>query len=78
MALGNFSCFFVEMLIISKINFLEKIIRNTIRISIGLDPDQTQCFVRLDLGPNCLQRLSADGGSRERAKQKILQCLSRF
>ena len=28
----------------------------------GLDPDQDGCFVRHDLalGPNCLQRLSAD------------------
>ena len=28
-----------------------------------LDPDQAQRFVRPDLGPNCLQRLSADDKS---------------
>ena len=26
----------------------------------SLDPDQTQYFVMPDLGPNCLQKLSAD------------------
>ena len=26
----------------------------------GLDPDQDQHAIRPDLGPNCLQRLSAD------------------
>ena len=29
------------------------------RLSNGLDPDQDQHFVGPDLGPNCLQRLSA-------------------
>ena len=33
---------------------------NTIRVSNSLDPDQARHFVRPDLGPNCLQRLSAD------------------
>ena len=27
---------------------------------IGLDPEQNQCSVGPDLGPNCLQRLSTD------------------
>ena len=30
----------------------------------SLDPDQAQCFVEPDLGPNCLQRLSAEDTSR--------------
>ena len=30
-----------------------------------LGPDQAQCFVGPDLGPNCLQRLSADNTSRQ-------------
>ena len=34
--------------------------RNTTRVSNGLDPDQDQCYDSPDLGPNCLQRLSAD------------------
>ena len=34
-------------------------IRSTIRVSNGLDPDQDRRSVGPDLGPNCLQRLSA-------------------
>ena len=30
----------------------------------SLDPDQARLLVGPDLGPNCLQRLSADGTSR--------------
>ena len=33
-----------------------------------LDPDQGRLFVGPDLGPNCLQRLSADDTSRQRVK----------
>ena len=33
---------------------------NTISVSNSLDPDQARHFVGPDLGPNCLQRLSAD------------------
>ena len=33
---------------------------NTIRVSNGLDPDQDLHSVSPDLGPNCLQMLSAD------------------
>ena len=36
---------------------------NTIRVSNSLDPDQARHFVVPDLGPNCLQRLSADNKS---------------
>ena len=39
--------------------------RNTIRVSNNLDPDQAQHFVNPDLGPICLQRLSADNTSRQ-------------
>ena len=34
------------------------------RVSNSLDPDQAQHFVGPDLGPNCLQRISADDTSR--------------
>ena len=34
------------------------------RVSNSLDPDQDQQNVGPDLGPNCLQRLSADDESR--------------
>ena len=38
---------------------------NTMRVSNSLDPDQAGHFVRPDLGPNCLQRLSADIAGKE-------------
>ena len=34
----------------------------------SLDPDQARPFVELYLGPNCLQRLSADDTRRQRVK----------
>ena len=37
-------------------------------MSNSLDPDQTRCFVGPDLGPNCLQRLSADNTRRQSVK----------
>ena len=37
-------------------------------MSNSLDPDQARQNVRPDLGPNCLQRLSADDTSRLRVK----------
>ena len=37
-------------------------------MSNSLDPDQAYNFVRPDLGPNCLQRLSADDTNRQRVK----------
>ena len=36
---------------------------NTITVSNTLDPDQARHFVGPDLGPDCLQRLSADNKS---------------
>ena len=36
---------------------------NAIMVSNSLDPDQAQCLVGPDLGPNCLQRFSADNKS---------------
>ena len=59
----TFACFFVVSLLIffqiqlSKISF-----RNTIRVSTGLDP---KCRAGSDLGPNCLQKLSADDTSKQ-------------
>ena len=43
--------------------FSKKNFRNTIRVCNSLDPDQAGCFVRPDLAPNCLQRLSANDTS---------------
>ena len=44
----------------SKSTFMKNSFRNTIRLSNTLDSDQARHFVGLDLGSNCLQRLSAD------------------
>ena len=46
-----------------KIIFSKNSFRNTIRVSNSLDPDQDRRSVGPNLGPNCLQRLSADDKS---------------
>ena len=38
---------------------------NTTRASKSLDPDQVRQNIGPDLGPNCLQMLSADGSGRQ-------------
>ena len=48
----------------SKFTFLKRnVFRNTVRVSNGLDPDQDRHSAGSDLGPNCLQMLSADDNS---------------
>ena len=64
--MGNFACFFVFADLFSKSTFLNNSFRNMIRVSNSLDPDQAQQNVGPDLGPNCLQMLSADATSRHR------------
>ena len=58
------------MLLLSSAHFFQKkntfftnSLRNTIRVSICLDPDPDRCSVGPDLGPNCWQMLSADDKS---------------
>ena len=59
--LGNFLCFFCNLLSFFKKKMLSKnSFRNTIRVSNSLDPDQDRRFVHPDLGLKCLQSLSAD------------------
>ena len=41
--------------------FSKNSFRNTFRVSNCLDPDQDPSIVSSDLGPNSLQKLSADG-----------------
>ena len=56
--------------------FSKTSVRNTIRMSSSLDPDS----VGPDLGPKCLQRLSADtevAASKERVRLVILTVSSR-
>ena len=57
---------FGRLLIFSKSTFPENYFRNAIRVSKDLNPDQAQRFVEPNLGPNCLQGLSADDTSRQR------------
>ena len=56
----NFSCYCCCLLTFFQIN-LFKILSETfaIRMSNSLGPDQDRHYVGPDLGPNCLQRLSA-------------------
>ena len=46
-----------------KLTFSKNSFRNTFRVSNGLDPDQDLHSVSPDLGPNCLQRFTADDKS---------------
>ena len=45
--------------------FFNKCFRNTIGVSNGLNLDQDQHSVSPDLGPNCFQKLSADGNKKQ-------------
>ena len=49
----------------SKSPFSKNSSRHLIRVPISLDPDQARHFVGPDLGPNCLQKLSADDTSKQ-------------
>ena len=63
--------FFFKIIFFSKNSF-----RNTIRVSNSLDSDCDLCSVCPDLGPNCLQRLSADDKSplaRKELKDEFLK-----
>ena len=53
--------------------FLKNSFRNTIRVANSLDPDQARHFVGPDLGPNCLQKISADNSSRQ--FESVRMCL---
>ena len=57
--LGHFAYFFVVCRFYNKIWLLKKI-RNNIIILNRLEPDQALHFVRSDLDPNWLQKLSED------------------
>ena len=60
------------LIFFSKSTFLKSFFfRNSIRVSNSLDLDQTRHLVGPDLCPNCLQRLSVDGTSRQRVNKAI-------
>ena len=48
---------------------------NTIRVTNCLDPDQARRFNRPAIGPNCLQRLSADDISYQAA---LVRCFAGY
>ena len=51
------------LILIKIINYF----RNFVRASNSLDPDQVRCFIGPVLGQNCLQRISTDASSRQKA-----------
>ena len=44
----------------SKLSYSKNYFMNTFRVSNSLDPDHARQSVGHDLGPNCLQKLSAE------------------
>ena len=46
---------------------------NAIRVSNSLDPDQARHFVGPDLGPTCLQSISADIAGKELNTKKLVE-----
>ena len=64
--LGNFSCFWWRLLTYFKINFFKKLFYEYFLSVKQLDPDQDRHSVGPDLGPNCLQIVSAHGKSRRK------------
>ena len=78
--LGNFSWICCCLLTFSKLTCLKDSFGNTIRVATSLDPDQDRHTVSPDLGPNCLQTLSADDKSCHyslaRRVKFIVDCMS--
>ena len=67
--LGNFNL----LTFFSKLTYSKNSFKNTIRVSKGLVPDQNRHSVGPDLGPNLLQRLSADDKSLLARKELIYE-----
>ena len=65
--LSNFSCFFMSADFFVDC-FPKYSIKNTIRVTNSLDPDQARRSGGPELGPNCLHRLSAEYTGRQRVK----------
>ena len=60
----KFCMLFCHLQIFFKRLFKKNSFRNTITVSNSLDPDQARRSLGPGLGPNCLQKLSADDTSR--------------
>ena len=63
LCLLSFHVFLSSADIFQNLLFLKNSFRDTIRLSNSLDSDQARHYVGPDLGPNCLQKLSADDTS---------------
>ena len=74
--LGNFSYFCYHLLTFFHFFFQKNSFRNTIRVSNNLDLDQDRYSVGPDLGPNCLQRLSADDKKLPLASHELIIFIS--
>ena len=72
--LGNFSFFLLSPADFFKINFFIKFIQKTSSECHGLDPDKDQPSVGPDLGPKCLQRLSAEQGKSSMCSHQLPYC----
>ena len=70
---------FCYLLIFFKSTFSRNSFRNTISVKqFGFRSGSTFCFVGPDLGPNCLQRLSADDTIRQRVKKEKLSRVCKY
>ena len=58
--LGTLSWFLSTADFFSKSTFIKTSVKNTNRVSNSLDQNQAEHFAGNNLGPNCLQMLSAD------------------
>ena len=59
-SLGSSNTYLSSADFVFKITFSKNIVTCTIKEANGLYPGQNRCSVGTDLGPNCLQRLSAE------------------
>ena len=66
---------FCRLLIFSKLMFSKNSFRNIIRVSNSLDSNQAQIFVGHNLGPNSLQRKSAEDTSQYRVNDSKLMVI---
>ena len=53
----------------------QKVLSGILSVSNSLEPDQARRSVGPDLGPNCLQRLSADDTYRQSQQENMFQDL---
>ena len=70
--LGNFSCVLLSADFFQDLFFRKILSEEILSVSNNLDPYQAQHFIGPDLGPNFLQRLSADATSKHRVKVGVV------